>query len=236
MIRELRWAKRCLPALTGADPTGEEDDETLLAQIDLLVVASWVRFSPSEDLAREPFRTIILRGARELGVKPWTKVAPTLDDLSAAALSPDLPTIAAAAPSAKVGEVKTAQTALALLQKVFVLPGSIRLDAVFRRSGRLCAEESRAAAQRDRPEEVGAACRRARPAQRRRRRADGGQRAAGRVLCPPAGSHLQEPTSLSMKWRSAVTPTSIAYAIFCAARSRVSTWGRSSIASRTCWG
>jgi hypothetical protein len=135
MIRELRWAKRCLPALTGADPTGEEDDETLLAQIDLLVIASWVRFSPSEDLAREPFRTIILRGARELGVKPWAKVAPTLDDLSAAALSPSLPTIAAAAPSAKVGEVKTAQTALALLQKVFVLPGSIRLDAVFGEGG-----------------------------------------------------------------------------------------------------
>ncbi len=131
MIRELRWAKRSLPGVTGAAPTGEEADETLLAQIDLLVVASWVRFSPSDDLMREPFRTIILRGARELGVKQWAKVAPTLDDLSAAAVSPDLPTIAAAAPSAKVGEVKTAQTALALLQKVFVLPGSIRLDAIF---------------------------------------------------------------------------------------------------------
>ncbi len=133
LIRDFALTGVSLPALSvaAATPDGAEDDDELFRRIDLLTIAAGLHPEREDDLTAEPARSILIAGARRIGVRSWRRPAPTFQDLRkvvagqlATAPNDD------ASPEATV-EAKAALAALDAALMALVLPDTTQLAAVF---------------------------------------------------------------------------------------------------------
>ncbi len=137
-IVDLRREGRHLPLKRSIPDPFLADDETIIAALDHVVIAAWIRHTPAQDLRRDPWRSLLVSGARAIGVNNAPTTAPTLSDLRAA--------LRAAAPQGanNAEHMENGPSDVASLLNMLIriedwtrLPDSTRLDAVFRHPGLL---------------------------------------------------------------------------------------------------